>query len=89
MPGSEFGPERAVERACSGLEQEARSRLRPAHLRLLREALSRNRVDRGFDESGRDPFPVAMALGVARNGMGVAGDADGDMEPVERMLGAG
>lgn len=66
MPGLELGPERAVEHAGPGLKQEMCPRFRPAHLLLLREALSHDRVDRGFDERVRDPLPVSLALGVVR-----------------------
>ena len=34
-------------------------KIRPAYLLLLQEVLLRNRVNRGFDESGRDPLPAA------------------------------
>ncbi len=66
-------PERAVEHAGSGLKHEVCSGSGPSHLLLLGKALSYNRIDRGFDECGRHPFPGAMALGVVRDGVGIVG----------------
>ena len=74
MPGLEPGPEGAVENACLGLKHEVGSRLRPSHPLFLRKALAHDRVDHGFDERGRHPLPVAMALVVVRDGMGIVGN---------------
>ena len=52
IPGLKPGPERSVEHAGSGLKHEVCSGFGPSHLLLLREALSYDCVDRGFDECG-------------------------------------
>jgi len=50
--------------------------LRPAHLLSLAEALAHHRVDRRFDETGRNPLAVAVSLGIVRDRAGIVGDVD-------------
>ena len=78
-----------------------RSLWRPLHLLLLDHALTHHLVDRGRDERGPDPFPMAIPVAVVDDGRGVIGDvrhqfivavegqdalAGDDLEDVRRLL---
>jgi hypothetical protein len=55
-----------VEYAGSYLQEEMRSTLAPSHLLFLHHSLAHYLIDRRLDETGSDPFPVAIALPVVR-----------------------
>src|SRR5262249_6605373 len=50
---------------------------RPLHLLLLDHALAYHLVDRGLDESGTDPFSIAIPLPVVDDRSSVVGDVRG------------
>ena len=55
-----------VEHAGSYLQEEMCSTLAPSHLLFLHHSLAHDLIDRRLDETGSDPFPVAIALPVVR-----------------------
>jgi hypothetical protein len=56
-----------VEHAGSYLQEEMCSTLAPSHLLFLHHSLAHDLIDRRLDETGSDPFPVAIALPVVRH----------------------
>src|SRR5580698_5435739 len=63
-----------VEHAGSYLQEEMRTALAPSHLLFLHHSLAHDLIDRRLDETGSDPFPVAIALPVVRYELLVALD---------------
>src|SRR5271165_24641 len=63
-----------VEYAGSYLQEEMRSTLAPSHLLFLHHSLAHYLIDRRLDETGSDPFAVAIALPVVRYELLVALD---------------
>ena len=61
-----------VEHAGSYLQEEMRSTLAPSHLLFLHHSLAHDLIDRRLDETGSDPFPVAIALPIIRHELLVA-----------------
>src|SRR5271157_4324187 len=56
-----------VERAGSYLQEEMCSTLAPSHLLFLHHSLAHDLIYRRLDETGSDPYPVAIALPVVRH----------------------
>src|ERR1700686_5289501 len=63
-----------VEHAGSYLQEEMCSTLAPSHLLFLHHSLAHDLIDRRLDETGSDPFPVAIALPIIRHELLVALD---------------
>ena len=63
-----------VEHAGSYLQEEMCSTLAPSHLLFLHHSLAHDLIDRRLDETGSDPFPVAIALPVVRHELLIAVD---------------
>src|SRR5271166_6065586 len=72
-----------VEHAGSYLQEEVCSTLAPSHLLFLHHSLAHDLIDRRLDETGSDPFPVAIALPVVRHEFLIA--LDGFWCKLERL----
>src|ERR1700692_2129996 len=74
IPAPARGLPLRVDHPGSYLQEEMCSTLAPSHLLFLHHSLAHDLIDRRLDETGSDPFPVAIALPVVGHELLVALD---------------